>query len=255
MSKKAHLFKRPNKNDAPVRVIENILPSTSSNLEVPQKPLYIVIHEVSLGTGKSPSTYNMEHYANMIKAAGQRGSTIGYHYLVGDKFIYHFIPDDISTSHTGTAFGNRNSIGIERIICEGTDYEHAIHNQAKLTATLMLKHNIPLCNVITHKQMQYLYGTDEQKKNPKQCPGRLLAGFRGTMTDFKSEIERCFMYGWFFEELLDEHQIAQIPDLMQIARQKHQQRINEKKAKRLISLNDYKSLENYTSKNNDDLEK
>ena len=82
------------------------------------------------------------------------GSTIGYHYLVGDKEVWQFLEDDVATSHTGTPFGNKNSIGVERLICEGVNYEHAIHNQAKLVATLMLKHHIPIQNVLTHKEMQ-----------------------------------------------------------------------------------------------------
>ena len=65
MSKKYHIFKRPNKN-INVNVEEKILPSNSSNLLGPQVPKYIVIHEVSLGTGKSPSEYNMEHYYKKI---------------------------------------------------------------------------------------------------------------------------------------------------------------------------------------------
>ena len=136
MSKKKHLFKRPDKNMPVVKVEERMLPENSTNRKHKQEPKYIVIHEVSTGTGKSPENYNMEHYAKKIYDMGQNGRTIGYHYLVGDKEVYQFIPDDIASDHTGTAVGNNSSIGIERLICKGVNYEHAIHNQAKLTATL-----------------------------------------------------------------------------------------------------------------------
>lgn len=67
--------------------------------------------------------------------------------------------------------------------------------------------------------MQKRYATDERKENPKQCPGRMLSGFRGTVQDFKNEIRRCFLYGCFFTELLDEKQIAFIPKLQEIAKE------------------------------------
>lgn len=220
MSKNKHIFIRPPKRDDTVKVEQRFIDYDLPNRQGHQDPTYIVIHEVSLGTGRSPKEFNMERYEKKISEDARNGRTIGYHYLVGDKQVYQFLEDDVATGHTGTAFGNHNSIGVERLICEGVNYEFAIHNQAKLIATLMLKHNIPIDNVITHKEMQKRYGTDEQKANPKQCPGRLLAGFRGTVQDFKGEIKRCFMYGWFFNELLDEKQIEEIPKIQEIAKER-----------------------------------
>lgn len=219
MSNKKHIYKRPPKGSKLVKVEPRFIDYDLPNRIGYQKPTYIVIHEVSLGTGKSPKEYNMERYERKISEDARNGSDIRYHYLVGDKQIYQFIEDDVATKHTGTPFGNFNSIGVERLICEGVNYEYATHNQAKLIATLMLKHNIPIDNVITHKEMQKRYATDERKENPKQCPGRMLAGFRGTVQDFKNEIRRCFLYGWFFTELLDEKQIASIPKLQEITKE------------------------------------
>lgn len=230
MSKKKHIFKKAPKDSKPVKVIQKLLNEDLPNREGHQKPIYIVIHEVSVGTGHSPKTYGMEHYEKLINDNAKKGSTIGYHYLVGDKEVWQFLEDDVATSHTGTKFGNENSIGIERLICEGVNYEYAIHNQAKLTATLMLKHNIPIQNVITHKEMQKRYGNEKQQESPKQCPGRLLSGFRGTMQDFNNEIKRCLMYGWLFEELLDEKQIAEIPKIKEISKR----RFAPKKEKRKV---------------------
>ncbi|MDD3392115.1 MAG: peptidoglycan recognition family protein [Bacilli bacterium] len=122
-----------------------------------QIPRYIVIHEVSLGIGRSPETYNMDYYAKKIQSDGENGITIGYHFLVGDKCIYQFLKEDEATHHCGTFEGNNNSIGIERLICQGIDYEQALHNQAKLIATLMVKWNIPIENVVTHKKIQQLF--------------------------------------------------------------------------------------------------
>ncbi len=220
MGKKEHQYKRPPKQIGAITVTDEKLDKNASNRIGKQDPKYIVIHEVSLGTGKSPKRFNMEHYSNMIKEYGRTGRTIGYHYLVGDKEVYQFLEDDVATEHTGTEFGNHNSIGIERLICEGVNYEYATHNQAKLIATLMLKHNIPIENVITHKHMQ----EQEGKENPKQCPGRMLAGFRGGVQDFKHEIERCFIYGWFFEDLLDEETKKKIPEMQSVFKRKFEER-------------------------------
>lgn len=116
MSKKMHKYIRPQNE---IRITQKLLDEKATNRVGKQEPKYIVIHEVSLGTGRSPKSFNMDHYVNKITESGKNGSTIGYHYLVGDDRVYQFIEDDIATEHTGTKFGNHNSIGIERVICEG----------------------------------------------------------------------------------------------------------------------------------------
>lgn len=162
-----------------------------------QNPEFIVIHEVSLGIGRSPEEYNMEHYAKKILQDGINGSKIGYHYLVGSNAIFQFIPDDEITCHTGTDYFNSNSIGIERVICSSTYYPNALHNQAKLAATLMLKHNIPINNVISHKSCRIISG------NPKkECPGRLIAGQYGGFKAFYNEIKKCIHERDLFFEIL-----------------------------------------------------
>lgn len=246
MRRKKHIFKRPSNRDPEVKIEQKLFGEDSSLIVGEQKPTHIVIHEISLGTGRSPENYNMEHYEDLIKQYSKNGRTVGYHYLVGDTSVYQFIPDNRATEHTGTIFGNYNSIGVERIICKGINYEHAVHNQAKLIATLMLKHSIPIENVWTHKQMQVEYGNEERRKNPKQCPQRLLAGFRGTLKDFKGEVERCFIHGWFFEDALDEEQISQIPGLMEIAKKRQREKIESKKMKRMKRINDIEESEEYT---------
>ena len=111
MSNKHKNYIRPNFE---VKIEEKLLPLGSANRTgKKQVPEYIVIHEVSLGLGKSPENYNMDHYANLIESQGKEGRSIGYHFLVGDKKIYQFIKEDEATDHTGTLEGNNNSIGIE----------------------------------------------------------------------------------------------------------------------------------------------
>ncbi len=142
----------------PVPIEQHLLPYGFANhTGEKQIPKYIVIHEVSLGISKSPQTFNMDYYANKIFNDGKNGSKVGYHFLVGDKKIYQFIKEDERTNHSGTIQGNQESIGIERLICKGINYEYALHNQAKLIATLMTKWNIPIENVITHKRTQQIF--------------------------------------------------------------------------------------------------
>lgn len=230
MSKKKHIFR--GKSKTPVQIIDKCFSDDSSLITGEQVPTHIVIHEVSLGTGRSPKEYNLDYYEQRLKKFSEDKRTIGYHYLVSDNEIYHFIPDDKSTDHTGTIFGNHNSIGIERLICDGIDFEKAVHNQAQLIATLMLKYNIPIQNIYTHKQMQMEFGGEKVKKEPKACPGRLNAGFRGTVSDFKNEITRCFLYGWFFTELLDEDKKSEIPKLMKITKSKIEEENKKAREKR-----------------------
>ena len=78
---------------------------------------------------------------------------------------------------------------------------------------------------------------EERRNNPKQCPGRLIAGFRGTLNDFRTEIKRCFMHGWFFNELLDKKTINKIPDVMAWAQRKYREEINMKKQGRMRNIN------------------
>ena len=155
---------------------------------------------------KSPSKFNLEHYRNKIFIDGITATGIarivGYHYLVTDDKIVQFLPDNEVGHHTGSPFNN-HSIGVERIICEGTSYPDALHNQAKLTATLMVKYNIPLRRVITHVDARILSG-----KDPKYCPGRLLYGFYGGMEKFREEIELCIRNNDLFTELLEEHYLV-----------------------------------------------
>ncbi len=170
------------------------------------------------------------------------GSTVGYHYLVSDKKIYRFIPDNISTEHTGTDYGNCNSIGIERIVCSGTDWDLAIHNQAKLSATLMVKWKIPLNRVVTHKRIQELFGDDNQKNNPKQCPNALLNGYNGNLKDFFTDIKKCLLNCDFFTECFKTNNLTK-DDLQFITNEVNRikQEDNKKIANRLLELNKYKN--------------
>lgn len=200
MRKVNHKLYKLNKDIKNVKVEEKLLPDNASNMNLGfQVPLYIVIHEVSLGIGKTPANYDMEHYANKILKDGLSGSKIGYHYLVGDKKIYHFIPDDCYACHTGSVL-NFCSIGIERLVCKGISFCDALHNQAKLAATLMVKWNIPFEHVISHKTARIMTGEEV-----KQCPSRLINEQYGGFEMFKKEVKRCLEFGDLFDEVFEQY--------------------------------------------------
>ena len=61
---KQHIFRRQ-KN--PSVVVNKFLPPESTLMTGDQNPTHIVIHETSLGTGRSPENYDLTHYADMLK--------------------------------------------------------------------------------------------------------------------------------------------------------------------------------------------
>ena len=75
MSKKKYKLSEGIKS---VRVEDHFLPEEATNMKLgSQIPKYIVIHEVSLGLGKTPESYDMQHYADKILTDGLNGSAIG----------------------------------------------------------------------------------------------------------------------------------------------------------------------------------
>jgi len=175
-----------------INVIDWLIPVGATNRSGElRQPTYITIHECSLGTGKTPSSYNREYYIHLMEKPKVKKS--GYHYLVTDTEVIRFIPDDEIAIHAGTYFGNLRSIGIERLVNVDVNFEKAISIQAKLAATLMKKWNIPISNVVSHK---YWSG--------KGCPARLLAGQnRGWKKGFIPQVQHYFESQDFFREVLE----------------------------------------------------
>lgn len=166
---------------------------------------FIVVHEVFLLQGKEDASRNLEFYKNMIKTANIIGIInpgfvyTGYHFLCDDDKIVCFIPWDEIAYHCGTKI-NEFSIGIERLVHEGVSFPDALHNQAKLIATLMYMENIPLRRVITHYDATLARGL----ANPKKCPSRMLSGEYGGTVAFYADIIYCLRHrDLFLDELAD----------------------------------------------------
>lgn len=129
-------------------------------------PEWITIHETSIGLEKQPASKDAKHYIELLEHP-KGDPRVAYHFLCGDNQVWQLLPTWVRTAHSGSTEGN-SSIGIERLVNVEIDFDKAIRNQAKLTATLMKMYNIHISHVVPHK---YWSG--------KECPARLLAGEYG----------------------------------------------------------------------------
>lgn len=176
-------------------VISCYLPIGNSREGKFQTPHYIVIHETSIGVEKAPEYKNIKYYTN--KLMNDKDNVVAFHYLCSDNRIVQFIPDFEVAYHSGTKL-NYRSIGIERLVNEKINFPDALHNQAKLVATLMYKWRIPLHRVISHKNARIAVET-----MPKECPARMLDFQYGGEDAFLKEIVYCVRNKDFFHEVLD----------------------------------------------------
>lgn len=177
------------------KVVTQFLPVGVNREQKLQEPKYIVIHETSIGTEKAPFYKNMMYYANKLQ--NDKSNPVGYHYLCSDDEIMQFIPDFEVAYHSGTKL-NYRSIGIERLVNEAINFDDALHNQAKLTATLMYKWGIPLHRVISHKNARIAV-----EAIPKECPARMLDFQYGGEDAFLKDVVHCIRNKEFFQEVLN----------------------------------------------------
>jgi N-acetylmuramoyl-L-alanine amidase len=141
----------------------------------PMNPRYITIH--------STQNYSADarQHALALKNGALRspkhpngGNRIGYliwHFTVDDRVAIQHMPTNEQGEHADFGGpGNRLSIGIEMCEHRGCNLRSTIERTAKLTAILMKKKGIPLCNVVPH------YHWPRRGKHPpnKNCPHFLL---------------------------------------------------------------------------------
>lgn len=125
------------------------------------KPTYIVIHN----TANSAPAVNEVKYLN----SRENNSSTSFHFAVDDTGVYQAVNLKYNSWHAGNVSMNRKSIGIEiakSTINDNAVKDKAIENGAKLTAMLMNYYNIPLENVITHKDV-----------TGKNCPHDILSRY------------------------------------------------------------------------------
>jgi N-acetylmuramoyl-L-alanine amidase len=140
----------------------------------PMVPRYITIHSTQNTTGDA---YD---HARALKNGALRatkragGNRIGYlawHFTVQDDVAIQHIPTREQGEHADfDGPGNNYSIGVEMCEHRGNNVALTIEKTAKLAATLMKQHNIPISHVVPHYYWPR-YGTSPLHKN---CPHFLL---------------------------------------------------------------------------------
>lgn len=129
-------------------------------------PEYITIHSTANPKSTAQNEADFVCYNSKRKAS--------FHFVCDEKEVIQVLPENEVAFHAGdgkNGTGNRKSLAIE--ICESGDREKALLNAISLTRSLMVKHSIPLENVVQHNHW-----------SEKDCP-RILrnsAYIKGGMT-------------------------------------------------------------------------
>ena len=136
------------------------------------QPRYITIHSTQNRTGDAYA------HSKALKRGSLRGGVVGYlcwHFTVQDDVVIQHIPTDERGEHADfDGPGNRYSIGIEMCEHRGNDQVATMDRTAKLAATLMYYHQIPVENVRAH----YHWPREGYETPNKNCPHFLLEGGR-----------------------------------------------------------------------------
>ncbi|XMB86322.1 N-acetylmuramoyl-L-alanine amidase [Mycoplasmatota bacterium WC44] len=142
--------------EAELDINKYFLSSDSKKYGEPMNPTYIVIHN----TANSSSAYNEINYLH----SSTNTTFVSFHFAVDENEIWQALPEDVNGWHAGDGSEedsyNRNSIAIEiarSTIHDDSIKDEAVNNAAKLAAYLMVKHDIPIENVITHHDVSGKY--------------------------------------------------------------------------------------------------
>jgi N-acetylmuramoyl-L-alanine amidase len=134
----------------------------------PMTPQYITIHSTQNYTGDA-----LDH-ARALKNGALRGGVVGYlcwHFTVQQDLVMQHLPTNERGEHADfDGPGNRYSIGIEMCEHQGNNILYTIDRTAKLTASLMYHHNIPISNVVPH----YHWPRKGYEPPNKNCPHFLM---------------------------------------------------------------------------------
>ena len=131
-------------------------------------PQYITIHSTQNPTGDAYA------HAKALNRGALRGGVCGYlcwHFTVQADTVIQHIPTSERGEHADfDGPGNRYSIGIEMCEHEGNNQLATMERTAKLAASLMYHHKIPIENIRAH------YHWPREGYNPpnKDCPHFLL---------------------------------------------------------------------------------
>lgn len=132
------------------------------------EPKFITIHSTQNPTGDAYA------HAKALKRGALRGGVIGYlcwHFTVQDDAVIQHIPTDERGEHADfDGPGNTYSIGIEMCEHQGNNQLATMERTAKLAASLMYHHKIPIENIRAH----YHWPREGYSTPNKNCPHFLM---------------------------------------------------------------------------------
>ncbi len=164
------------------------------------KPQFITIHSTQNYTGDAFA------HAKALKKGALRGGVCGYlcwHFTVQDDTVIQHIPTSERGEHADfDGPGNRYSIGIEMCEHNGNNQLATMERTAKLAASLMYYHEIPVQNIRAH----YHWPRAGYKTPNKNCPHFLMEDGRpgDTWRWFVGRIERHYKRLQLFEDQIQE---------------------------------------------------
>lgn len=140
----------------------------------PMSPRFITIHSTeNYSAGARQHSLALKR-GTLRSPKTKRGNRIGFliwHFTVDDHLAIQHMPTNEQGEHADFhGPGNRLSIGIEMCENRGGNLTATVERSAKLTAVLMKRNRIPLCNVVPH------YHWPRAGKHPpnKNCPHFLM---------------------------------------------------------------------------------
>lgn len=184
-------------------------------LDRPMKAQYITIHSTQNYTGDAYA------HAKALKKGALRGGVCGYmcwHFTVQDDVAIQHVPTNERGEHADfDGPGNRYSIGIEMCEHKGNDLLRTMERTAKLAATLMHHHEIPIENVVPH----YHWPRAGYSTPNKNCPHFLMENGQPKES-----------WKWFVSRVQRHHQrIAQYQEKL---REKRERELKKAKMKRIV---------------------
>ena len=162
----------------PPAITKALIPSGEKGRHrmLPMVPRYVTIHSTqNYSLGADAFTH-----AELLKRGGLKSShnSLGYltwHFTVDEHSIYQSLPTKEQGQHADyDGPGNKSSIGIEMCENEGNSRAKTLDRTARLTATLLKKHNIPLTNVVPHQHWRRIRTSDGRDMGHKNCPKFLM---------------------------------------------------------------------------------
>ena len=102
--------------------------------------LFIVVHETGIRTPEKNAQFYSEFQYNKAYVVDEVDAWTSWHYTVDDHSIYQSYQDQTECWHAGN--GDIYGIGVEMCINSDGNYNASVINNARLIASLLIKHNL-----------------------------------------------------------------------------------------------------------------